>query len=259
MKMAADSICPAAGPVTQETPEARVARLNALYRGATPKEILYAAIAEFGDGLAAVSSFGAEAAITLHLLSELKRSTPVLFLETGMHFAQTLQYRDDLIARLGLTGVRNIAPDPVDVATLDPQGALWRTSTDACCDIRKVKPLDSVLRPEFSAWITGRKRMHGGARLRLPVFEYDAPNGKYKVNPLASFTQEDVDAYFRAHELPPHPLVAEGYRSIGCWPCTQPSEDSADARSGRWAGQEKTECGIHLQRDAWSSLDSSEL
>ncbi len=259
MKMAADSARAAVTPVTHETPEERVARLNALYRGASPKEILRAAIEEFGDGLAAVSSFGAEAAITLHILSELKPSLPVLFLETGMHFAQTLQYRDQLIERLGLTGVRNITPDPVDVERLDPKGLLWRTNTDACCAFRKVKPLDAVLRPDFAAWITGRKRMHGGARLRLPVFEYDADNNKYKVNPLAAFTQDDVDAYFRDHDLPPHPLVEEGYRSIGCWPCTQPSEDSADARAGRWAGQEKTECGIHLQRDAWSSLDSSEL
>lgn len=259
MKMAADTARAAMTPVMDETPEERVARLNALYRGASPNEIMRAAIEEFGDGLAAVSSFGAEAAITLHMLSELKPSLPVLFLETGMHFAQTLQYRDELIEKLGLTGVRNIAPDPTDLARLDPRNDLWRTSTDACCDFRKVRPLDMVLRPEFGAWITGRKRMHGGARLRLPVFEYDAANDKYKVNPLASFTQDDVDGYFREHDLPPHPLVADGYRSIGCWPCTQPSEDSADARSGRWAGQEKTECGIHLQRDAWSSLDSSEL
>jgi len=259
MKMAADTLHTPTAPIVTETPEERVARLNALYRGASPKEILRAAIEEFGDSLAAVSSFGAEAAITLHLLSELKPSTPILFLETGMHFAQTLQYRDELIAKLGLTGVRNITPAPADIAKLDPNGILWRSSTDSCCDFRKVKPLDSVLRPEFGAWITGRKRMHGGARLRLPVFEYDAANDKFKVNPLASFTQEDVDSYFTDNDLPPHPLVAEGYRSIGCWPCTQPAEDSADARSGRWAGQEKTECGIHLQREAWSSLDSSEL
>jgi len=259
MKMAADTLRSATPPIIDETPEERVARLNAAYRGASPKEILRAAIEEFGGGLAAVSSFGAEAAITLHILSELKPDLPVLFLETGMHFAQTLQYRDELIESLGLTGVRNITPDPADIERLDPKGVLWRTSTDACCAFRKVKPLDSVLRPEFSAWITGRKRIHGGARLRLPVFEYDAENNKYKVNPLASFTQEDVDSYFRDHNLAPHPLVEEGYRSIGCWPCTQPAEDSADSRSGRWAGQEKTECGIHLQRDAWSSLDSSEL
>lgn len=240
-----------------ETPAERITRLNALYRGATPREIVRAAIEEFGDGLAAVSSFGAEAAITLHLLSELAPATPVIFLETGMHFAQTLEYRDELTQRFGLTDVRNITPDPADRAVEDPKDTLWRTNPDACCHFRKVKPLDGAMQG-FRAWITGRKRMHGGDRLRLPVFEYDASTDKYKVNPLASFGAEEVSAYFERHDLPRHALVAEGFPSIGCWPCTEPA-DNKDPRAGRWAGREKNECGIHLDRPAWTSLDSSEL
>jgi phosphoadenosine phosphosulfate reductase len=243
--------------VTLETPQARVERLNALYRGATPREILRAAIAEFGDGLAAVSSFGAEAAITLHMLGELKPDTPIVFLETGMHFAQTLEYRDELIKRFGLTDVRNIAPDPADRAAEDPKDNLWRSNPDACCGFRKVRPLDKALKG-FTAWVTGRKRLHGGDRLRLAVFEYDEPTGQYKVNPLASFGREQIDSYFEKHDLPPHPLVAEGFPSIGCWPCTEPADEN-DPRAGRWAGREKSECGIHLQRAAWNSFDSSEL
>ncbi|MET0546516.1 MAG: phosphoadenylyl-sulfate reductase [Caulobacterales bacterium] len=243
--------------VAIETPQERVARLNELYRGATPREILRAAIEEFDGGLAAVSSFGAEAAITLHLLSELKPDMPIIFLETGMHFAQTLEYRDELIERFKLTDVRNITPDEADRTAEDPKNLLWRTNPDACCAFRKTKPLDAALQG-FSAWVTGRKRMHGGDRLRLPVFEYDAQNDKYKVNPLASFGVDEVDAYFERHDLPRHSLVAEGFPSIGCWPCTEPADDN-DPRAGRWAGREKNECGIHLQRAAWNSLDSSEL
>lgn len=243
--------------VAVETPQERVARLNELYRGATPREILRAALEEFGDGLAAVSSFGAEAAITLHMLSELKPDIPVMFLETGMHFAQTLEYRDELIERFGLTDVRNITPDEAERVAEDPKNVLWRTNPDACCAFRKTKPLDLALEG-VTAWITGRKRSHGGDRLRLPVFEYDAHGDKYKVNPLASFGGAEVDAYFDRYDLPRHSLVAEGFPSIGCWPCTEPS-DGKDPRAGRWAGREKNECGIHLQRAAWNSLDSSEL
>ena len=253
MKMAADTLRSATPPIIDETPEERVARLNAAYRGASPKEILRAAIEEFGGGLAAVSSFGAEAAITLHILSELKPDLPVLFLETGMHFAQTLQYRDELIESLGLTGVRNITPDPADIERLDPKGVLWRTSTDACCAFRKVKPLDSVLRPEFSAWITGRKRFHGGDRLSLPVVEH--ADGKIKFNPLANWAKAELEAYAAEHALPAHPLVAQGFPSIGCWPCTQPVEEGEDVRAGRWKGQEKTECGIHIARTPGAVVD----
>lgn len=221
------------------------ARLDAELRHAHPRTILEAAVEAFEDRLALVSSFGAESAVLLHLASKVKPDIPVLFLDTGMLFGQTLDYRKTLTARLGLTDVRDLRPHYQDLATADPQAKLWQTSTDACCEIRKVVPLERAL-ADFDAWITGRKRFHGGARMALPVVE--ETDGRLKFNPLANWTKEDLDAYAAEHDLPAHPLVAQGFPSIGCWPCTQPVEEGQDVRAGRWAGSQKTECGIHVAR-----------
>jgi phosphoadenosine phosphosulfate reductase len=221
------------------------ARLDAELRHAHPRTILEAAVETFGDKLALVSSFGAESAVLLHLASMAKPDIPVLFLDTGMLFGQTLDYRQQLAAKLGLTDVRDLRPRFEDLAVGDPRADLWKSDTDACCHIRKVIPLDAAL-SGFSAWITGRKRFHGGARMRLPVVE--ASDGKLKFNPLANWNKADLEAYAREHDLPEHPLVAFGYPSIGCWPCTNPVEEGADVRSGRWAGSQKSECGIHIAR-----------
>ena len=218
------------------------ARLGAELRDAHPLTVLRAAHDHFGDRLTLVSSFGAESAVLLHLVSQVSPSIPVLFLDTGMLFGQTLDYRKNLAARFGLTDVRDLRPAFADLATQDPNSDLWRTSIDGCCNIRKVLPLDRAL-GGFDAWITGRKRFHGGDRLSLPVVE--EAEGKLKFNPLANWSKAELDAYVAEHNLPAHPLVAQGYASIGCWPCTKPSEDG---RSGRWQGQEKTECGIHVAR-----------
>ena len=220
-------------------------RLDAELRRAHPRTILESAIESFGDKLALVSSFGAESAVLLHLASQVKPDIPVLFLDTGMLFGQTLDYRKTLAERLGLTGVRDLRPAFGDLAVTDPEAKLWQTDTDACCRIRKVLPLDRAL-VEFDAWITGRKRFHGGERLNLPVVEH--ADGKVKFNPLANWGKPDLDAYAAEHDLPPHPLVAQGFPSIGCWPCTQPVEDGEDVRAGRWKGMDKSECGIHLAR-----------
>lgn len=238
-----------------ETPTARIARLNALYRQASPREIVAAAYAEFGEGLAIVSSFGAEAAVTLHVTASVSRDIPVIFLETGMHFAQTLDYRDELTAFLGLRELRNIRPDAGDLAAQDPKNGLWRSNTDACCAIRKTAPLERAL-TGVTAWITGRKRFHGGERLALAPFEWDGE--RYKVNPLANMGRAAVEDYFTTHQLPRSPLVEMGYASIGCWPCTKPA-DGDDIRGGRWSGSGKTECGIHHRRPDWTSLTGSEL
>lgn len=227
--------------------EARAAALNAQLRDAQPSEILRAARAEFGDRLALVSSFGAESAVLLHLAAQVDPSIPVLFLDTGHHFGQTLDYRKTLAARLGLTDVRDLRPQYQDLATQDPSANLYKTSTDACCNIRKVLPLDRALQ-DFDSWITGRKRFQASSRLRLAVVE--AGEGKIKFNPLANWSKAELDAYIAEHDLPPHPLVQFGYPSIGCWPCTNPVEEGQDVRSGRWAGSEKTECGIHVTRAA---------
>jgi phosphoadenosine phosphosulfate reductase len=221
------------------------ARLDAELRHAHPRTIIEAAVETFGDKLAMVSSFGAESAVLLDIAAKVKPDMPILFLDTGMLFGQTLDYRKTLAASLGLTDVRDLRPHYQDIATADPEHKLWQTDTDACCEIRKVVPLDRAL-AEFGGWITGRKRFHGGSRLSLPVVEQAAHQVKF--NPLANWSKADLDAYAAEHELPAHPLVAQGFPSIGCWPCTKAVEVGSDVRAGRWAGSQKTECGIHVAR-----------
>ena len=230
-------------PKTRSLGEARAEALAADYAGADALDILHAALKqEFPGEIALVSSFGAESAVLLHLAAQVDPDVPVVFLETGKHFAQTLSYRRKLAKQLGLTNVQDIKPVAEEVAEEDPEGDLWRRNPDQCCTLRKVRPLDNAL-SGFEAWITGRKQFHGGARVRLPAFEYTGT--QFKVNPIVSWTPDMVDAYFKEHDLPSHPLVAQGFPSIGCWPCTHPVADGEDVRSGRWRGQAKTECGIH--------------
>jgi phosphoadenosine phosphosulfate reductase len=221
------------------------ARLDAELRRAHPRTILESAVEAFGDRLALVSSFGAESAVLLDIAAQVKPDLPILFLDTGMLFGQTLDYRKQLASRLGLTDVRDLRPAYQDLATGDPQAKLWETDTDACCHIRKVLPLDRAIQG-FDAWITGRKRFHGGDRMNLPVVEH--ADGKVKFNPLANWGKAELDAYVLERDLPTHPLVAQGFPSIGCWPCTQPAEVGEDVRAGRWKGLDKSECGIHLAR-----------
>jgi phosphoadenosine phosphosulfate reductase len=225
------------------------ARLDAELRHAHPRTVIEAAVEQFGDRLALVSSFGAESAVLLHIAAQVKRDIPVLFIDTGMLFGQTLDYRLNLAKRLGLTDVRDIRPAYQDLAVADPAGKLWQSDTDACCAVRKVQPLDNALKG-FDAWLTGRKRFHGGSRLSLPVVEFspDAGHGQVKFNPLANWSKDDLEAYAAEHDLPAHPLVAQGFPSVGCWPCTKAVEAGQDVRAGRWAGSDKTECGIHVAR-----------
>ena len=226
-------------------PQTLAARLDAELRHAHPRTVLEAAAAALGDRLALVSSFGAESAVLLHLVSKVKPDMPVMFLDTGMLFGQTLDYRRQLAALLGLTDVRDLRPAYHDLAVADPEAKLWQTDTDACCEIRKVIPLDRAL-AGFDGWITGRKRFQGGSRLSMRVVEQ--ADHQIKFNPLANWTKEDLDAYAAEYDLPVHPLVAQGFPSIGCWPCTKPVEAGQDERSGRWAGSDKTERGIHVAR-----------
>jgi phosphoadenosine phosphosulfate reductase len=235
-----------------DRPKSLAERLDAELRDAHPAEILRAAFETFGDDVALVSSFGSESAVLLHLAAQLKPDVAVLFLDTGMLFGQTLDYRQQLAAKLGLTNVRDLRPRFEDLAVGDPNADLWKTDTDACCHIRKVIPLDLALEG-FGAWITGRKRFHGGERMRLPVVEES--EGRLKFNPLANWTKTELDAYTAEHDLPEHPLVQFGYPSIGCWPCTNPVEEGGDIRSGRWAGSQKSECGIHTARAPGTAPD----
>jgi len=229
-------------PDPNDPAQLRAAALAAELEGQEPADILRIALKrEFAGEIALVSSFGAESIVLLHLAAQIDKNAPVIFIDTDRHFAQTLQYKDDVVARLGLTNVTTVGPDPVEAKARDPKGDLWKTDPDACCELRKVIPNETALAP-YVAWISGRKRHHGAIRAQLPVIEHDGVH--FKVNPLVAWGPQEIAAYMKAHDLPPHPLVAEGYPSIGCWPCTSPSEGT-DARAGRWAGSGKTECGIH--------------
>jgi phosphoadenosine phosphosulfate reductase len=201
---------------------------------------------DFAGRVALVSSFGTESAILLHMVSQIDRDLPVVFLETGKLFAETLDYRDELIARLGLTNVRSIQPSGKQLAAFDPDGRLWSKDPDLCCAIRKTNPLDNALEG-FEAWITGRKRVQGGLRAGLHHRER-GPDGRITINPLADWDDAMIEAYFDRHDLPRHPLESAGYSSIGCETCTVKTLPGEDKRSGRWAGLDKSECGIHLAR-----------
>ena len=224
--------------------QADVIRLNNLFRGQDAAEAVASVI---GAGLlgetAIVSSFGAESAVLLHLVTRAAPDMPVLFLDTGKHFPETLAYRDELAARLGLNLV-TVTPDPDELAAKDATELRWSYDPDGCCEIRKVKPLEKAL-TDFDTSITGRKGFQASTRAGLPRFELDGGTGRLKFNPLANWTREDLDAYFAAHNLPRHPLEADGFLSIGCFTCTERVAPGADPRSGRWAGIAKTECGIH--------------
>lgn len=220
------------------------ASLNAQMQGRSAEDVLNIAIRDLFPGqIALVSSFGADSAVLLHLAAQADKATPVLFLETGKLFEQTLTYRDALIDRLGLSDVRVLTPDPTQLAAQDDGGTLWFRDAEACCNIRKVQPLQRALKP-FAAWINGRKRYQAGTRRDIAMVEADG--ARLKFNPLAGWSAAEIEAYFARHDLPRHPLVADGYLSIGCATCTQPVAAGQDARSGRWQGREKTECGIHL-------------
>ncbi len=235
-------------PHAEETPIERAERLNGALRDAPAEEILRFAIEdEFPGRVGVVSSFGAEAAVLLALVADIDPATPVLFLETGKHFKETARHRDDLIERLGLADVRLLRPRALEVAAEDPEGDLWARDPDACCALRKTRPLSFALEG-FDAWITGRKRFQTESRLSLSVVETDA-DGRIKLNPLANWSPDDLDAFLFARGLPKHPLVAEGYLSIGCEPCTTRTAPGEGARAGRWRGLDKDECGIHFTPD----------
>lgn len=208
----------------------------------TPR-VLQAVLGEVFPGrVAVVSSFGAEAAILLHIVAAIDPATPVLFVDTGRHFEATLQYRDSLAAHLGLTAVRIVGPNAGEIVRLDTDGSRAVWDPDGCCAFRKTAPLERAL-VGFDAWITGRKRFQAATRASLPVFEVDGRH--VKVNPLAAWTAGEIVAYAERHRLPMHPLVSQGYPSIGCAPCTTPVLPGEDARAGRWRTFAKTECGIH--------------
>ena len=205
---------------------------------------------DFPGRVALVSSFGTESALLLALAAEIDRAVPVIFLDTGKLFPETLEYRDALIDRLGLVDVRLVRPEARAVAAEDADGALWRQHADRCCNLRKTLPLQTAL-DGFDAWITGRKRFQSMARRDVDLFEADGV-GRIKVNPLAFWSSERIAAEFERRRLPRHPLEAYGFLSVGCTTCTAPVTEGADRRAGRWPGQAKTECGIHVTASAFA-------
>ncbi len=207
---------------------------------------------EFVGKVALISSFGADSALLIKMVADINPATPILFLETGKHFKETLDYVAQLEKEFGLTGVRRLTPDPELLQKVDPEGDLWQSQVNRCCWLRKVEPLNRALGSgEFEAVITGRKRYQTQDRHDIDAIElFD--DGIFRINPLATWTKEDLKREFAAGGLPQHPLVAKGYLSIGCEPCTKAVKPGEDDRSGRWAhtmdmrGGQKQECGIHI-------------
>jgi phosphoadenosine phosphosulfate reductase len=197
-----------------------------------------------GGRIALVSSFGAESVVLLDMVASVEPATPVVFLDTGRLFAETLAYREKLCALLRLSDVRHIRPEPASIARYDESLDLFARDPDFCCQLRKSEPMEQAL-DGFAGWITGRKRFQGGARVDLPVIEIEPASGRLKLNPLARWSLEDVRHYRRLRQLPLHPLSTRGYGSIGCAPCTTPIRDGEPPRAGRWRGLDKLECGIH--------------
>jgi phosphoadenosine phosphosulfate reductase len=237
---------PHPSPSEQAADASQAQALDRALRDASPAKIIETALQAVGrEQLALVSSFGTESAALLKVMADVDPAIPVIFLDTGWLFEETLAYRDALIATLGLRDVRSIKPLDETLSREDPDRELWFSDPDACCRIRKVKPLARALKP-FAAWINGRKRFQGGARAEIPVVEDDG--AKLKFNPFANVAREEIEAIYKLAKLPPHPLVASGYLSVGCMPCSSRTAPGEDSRAGRWRGRAKTECGIHTMK-----------
>ena len=223
---------------------ADVERLTARFAGLPSTTMLDELLrGELRGRVAAVSSFGAESAVLLKLVADIDPNTPILFLNTGKLFGETLRYRDRLQDILGLGDVRSLSPSLEERNTKDPEGTLWSKNADACCDFRKTIPLSRALEP-FAAQITGRKRFQTRERADMQPVEYF--DGRYRFNPLWQWDLHQLEAFTERNNLPRHPLVEDGYPSIGCMPCTRRVQAGEDYRAGRWSGTDKDECGIHL-------------
>ena len=217
--------------------------LNARFEGVGAEAMLRELFAEGSLGrVAVVSSFGTESAVLLHLVAKADPNVPVIFVDTLKMFPETLAYRQTLVEHLGLTDSSTVEPDADMLAAKDENGLRWSWDPDGCCEIRKVEPLKRA-KQGLDAWISGRKAFQSVTRENLPRFEVE--DGRLKINPLGDWVKDDLEAYFAEHDLPRHPLEAQGYLSVGCAPCTTTVKPGEDPRAGRWRGWDKTECGIH--------------
>ncbi len=221
-------------------------RQNLLHSKSTPEMILRHALEDVRIGeTAIVSSFGAESVVLLHMAAQINPAVPVIFLDTEMLFPETLSYQVEVAQDLGLSDVRMIRPQRAATLVRDNDGLLHQADADACCTLRKTEPLNRALAP-FGSWVTGRKQYQGGRRSDLPFFEKENGSMRIKVNPLAKWGRTKIADYMDSHDLPRHPLVAEGYPSVGCMPCTARVSAIGNPRAGRWENSTKTECGIHF-------------
>lgn len=227
----------------------RAQDVQAQYVGLSAEASLQKALLEdFKGGIVLTSSMGIDSSVLLHMISKIDKNLPILFLETGKHFKETLAYRDHLVETLGLTNFQNITPDDAEVEAEDPQGNLSQLNKDGCCDLRKVRPLDRVAK-KYKVRITGRKRFQTRERANMEILEGNGED--MRLNPLAYWSAKDVTGYMRKHDLPPHPLLSFGFLSVGCAPCTTRVNEGEDPRAGRWRDAEKDECGIHFMDGKW--------
>ncbi|MEN3356824.1 MAG: phosphoadenosine phosphosulfate reductase [Mycobacteriales bacterium] len=233
------------GVAVSEQPRlaALAAEANARLDGAHPLDVLRWAADEFGDRLCVASSMGD--AVLPHLASRARPGIPVIFLDTGYHFAETIGMRDAVAATLPVT-VLSIRPRrTVAEQDADEGPRLFERDPDRCCSLRKVAPLADALAP-YTAWAAGLRRDESASRRDIGVVEWDAKRGMVKINPMANWTEDDVQAYIAEHGVLVNPLRYDGYESIGCAPCTARAAAGAGSRAGRWAGTTKTECGLHV-------------
>ncbi len=222
-----------------------ISTLNKECQGLAPEEILEISIKKFNNKITYICSFGTESAIILHMISKIDTKFPIFLLNTHFLFPETIAYKNKLLKKLRLTNCLDVFPDELLIKQEDPKNSLWMNNTDRCCEIRKVKPLDKILK-NYSSWISGRKSYHQGERIDLKPFEL--LNKKIVVNPLINIKKKETNNYFEANDLPEHPLIKKGYLSIGCIHCTFKTTDKSNMRSGRWKNKIKTECGIHFNK-----------
>jgi phosphoadenosine phosphosulfate reductase len=226
-----------------------IEKLNTEFEAKKPAEIVAWAVKEFAPRFAMTSSFGPESGVLLHMVSRVATDLPVLFLETGYHFPETLDYKKQLSQMLGLTNVIDLSADPAKKAAFvaENAGVPYEKNPDACCHLNKVEPLDAALK-NYDAWMSGIRRNQTDFRKGVRIVE-EYEGGVYKISPLVNMTSRDAWWYLKEHQIPQHPLFEKGYMSVGCWPCTKPIQAGDDERSGRWAGKAKKECGIHTFKE----------
>lgn len=220
--------------------------LNARFEHATPEARLRYAVDAFGEDLLFTSSFGSQSIVLLHLWSRVAKDLPVVFIDTGFLFPETIRYKNEVEELLGLT-ITTLRPDVSHQDFVERHGSdIQARDPDFCCSVNKVAPL-SALRANARGWISGLRRDQSKSRANVAVFEREEGEHEItRVHPLATLTRQEIVAYIQAHQLPEHPLVKRRYLSIGCAPCTRTvDEGDVDERAGRWAWSQKTECGLH--------------